>query len=279
MSKLSEFEKDILLEPFVLSTQGQHDEAISEINKVLEKDITDTAKTDALWIRGTSLYHLERFDEAESDLLDALKLDPMLSNEMICLTAWNDLASISEMRGEYNSAIDYLQESLTHLRKYESPDNTPAIASAYYAMGEFYMRNSENIPSAGEKALENLKKVLDIAPEYPEPLALIGALYLYGAIEQDLKKGKQYFTKFLQKVSSSDRSIDPDNQDNLIEIAKMRLNELEGIEIDEEDFSEDISSTKEKENKKILGINPMLFIVLAVVVACLLCYVIGSTQM
>gem|GEM_PF-6368253 len=229
----SEFEKDVLGDSLVLSLSGQSNEAISKIDEFLEMEISDAAKAVAHWIKGVSLKDLGRLSDAEPDFVTALELNPMLENEMMCLTAWENLSQISEERGEYTAAINYLQAALTHLHKYDPP-NIPVIALAHYAIATFYVRQVQNIPSAAEKALVSFRKVMDLDPEYPEPLAFIGALYLYGVPEQDLQKAKKCYSEFLHKVSVSERSIDPENREHLIDLAKERLNELEEVGVETE---------------------------------------------
>jgi tetratricopeptide (TPR) repeat protein len=131
-----------------LSSAGSHADALALIERALEFEPRDPM---ILAYRGRELHALERFDEAERSLRDALGIDRGLTH------AWNELGMLMRSRGFFEKAAFCFEQSAE-----VSPDVYVLTILA-----------NMQLAFDPQKSVENAESALAIDPDWDEAQTIL----------------------------------------------------------------------------------------------------------
>ncbi len=207
-STQSEEEVDLqFLEAQIFVQQGASQQAVTHLRNLLSTTLTPQQEIRLHYLLGWAYYNLNRFQEAESALAEALKLikDP---NDDSSLHILNLLGIVQASMGNYTLALEYHQRSLDRLEKKQQPYDAFFIASIYTSMGMHYT----HLDKFGE-AIHMFQRALAMTENLTTP-GKLGSMYWnasrYYAETKDYFDATLYGQKYLelhsQEYSNSLRS-------------------------------------------------------------------------
>lgn len=151
---------------------------LAHIDTALRAGLAATAEAEARHIRGSAYEALERFDEAATEMTEALRLDPTLGNPFYLQSAWKTLSDIANRRGEPLRAIEYLEKALEGLQTLYNPsEQAVLIGETHCHLSLLYAIHQVELESAEQRALTHAQRALELAPEYPVTRFVLGSIY------------------------------------------------------------------------------------------------------
>jgi tetratricopeptide (TPR) repeat protein len=169
--------------------QDDHEAALKYYDKAIELSGGDEKYTRAKRVMvqkyyqdGLNAYKINDLTTAEKKLNIAISIDPTFS------TAYQLLGAIKRKAGDIEKAIDYLQQGI------EANANDEALR---YNLAIYLQNVGEHL-----KALEQLKKCVEINPNYDKAYAVMGRIYLD---RKNLKEAEASYAKAvsLDKTSAA----------------------------------------------------------------------------
>jgi len=195
-STQSEEEVDLqFLEAQILVQQGASQQAVTRLRNLLSTTLTPQQEIRLRYLLGWSYYNLNRFQEAESALAEALKLirDPSDDSSLHIL---NLLGMVQASMGNYTLALEYQQRILDRLEKKQQPYDAFFIASIYTSMGMHYT----HLDKFGE-AIHLFQRALAMTENLTTP-GKLGSMYWnasrYYAETKDYYDATLYGQKYLE---------------------------------------------------------------------------------
>ena len=160
-SGMGQNEDEHFLTAYKFHTRGELEKAIHFYKLSIEEKPTAKAHTFLGW----ALSHYGKYDEAITECLEAIKLDPDFGNP------YNDIGAYYIEKGIYDEAIPYLEKAI-------KAKNYQNYEFAHFNLGRVYVAKAMYY-----KAREKFEKALEINPYY-----LPAAIYLK-ILSQYLMKG------------------------------------------------------------------------------------------
>jgi tetratricopeptide (TPR) repeat protein len=140
-----------------------------------------------------------KFDLAENEYLDALRLQPGAP------AIWEQMGDLHTLRGDYPNAIQWYRKSLEHMPDSPIPLLHQIRGQPYYSMGSAYQNWADAIaaehgPSADiqkyrDLAVQAYEQAIAIIPDYELAIVNLGVVFDY---EGHTQEAMQQFHKALQ---------------------------------------------------------------------------------
>lgn len=208
----------------VLFLKEKEEEALSHANSAMKLGLSLSEEAEMRQLAGMVYYAREDFSNAEIQFKKALELDEKSDSKLyvdLYGITYQDLARIYENRGDLQRALEYLGNLIVQLQtRYDPSKAKRTAASALCELAVIYLSHRNELRSAEEHSLANLKKAIEVDPDFPDPYAYLGVLFGSKELSSyDAQKAIGYYEHHLA-LSSADDPKRRISQENVILLKK-----------------------------------------------------------